>query len=118
LPLSLDKIAETFCDNFKKLKTDFITETKDLYDIAKMMKIEEHCRRDCDVLQEGILKYEEYCFSNFKIDPLYYLSLPSISLALFRTYYYDKDNKPIGKLSKKKRYIYKKRILRWHSRCL
>lgn len=99
LPLPLRKVGDTFCTKYKKKELVLISDIKDLYDKEKMASVSAYCLQDCYTLQEGFTNYMLYCKKILKIDAWNCLSLASISLAAFRTNYYDHNKTPVVKLS-------------------
>ena len=96
IPITLDKLGETFCFNHKKfddLNYDNITEEFQ----SNPQKIHNHCINDTLVLQEGFLNFKKSILSEFGINILEVLTLPSLSYNIFRSKYYDFENTPISK---------------------
>ena len=100
LNVSLEKIGNVFCTNYKKKKIDFSINTLDIYknmrnfEVLKK-KIEHYCVLDSLVLKEGFENYIKDIKQSLFIDPLLCLSLPSLSMRIFLKDFYDVKNNPI-----------------------
>jgi hypothetical protein len=94
IPLSLKEIGNTFCEKNKKNEFNY----GDITEIYKKNPelIIDQCENDCKVLQEGFLKFRSEIKSQFDIDIEEQLTIPSLSLKIFKKNYYDINNTPIS----------------------
>jgi hypothetical protein len=88
IPLSLDKLGETFCVNNRKFTDLDYSDISNIYK-SNPYKIHKHCLNDTLVLQEGFYVYKKSLEDEFGIHLLDCLTLPSISYNIFRMRYYD-----------------------------
>lgn len=94
LPLSLKDIGTSFCEKYKKSEFEYgeITELykKDPNSIIKQ------CENDCRVLQEGFLKFRSEIYEQFGINIENHLTIPSLSLKIFKRHFYNIEKTPIS----------------------
>lgn len=94
LNISLEKIGHIFCQQYKKIKFNFLLNKLENYSDKKLFfdlrqKIEIYCLNDSLVLKEGFERYLKNMKKLLFINPLLCLSLPSLAMKLFLTSYYD-----------------------------
>ncbi len=93
-PSSLNDMAVLFLNDKKK---DFVHnyDVCDYSNVDKVKDIQEYCKYDVYLLYMSFNKYREYVYNMFHIDICRSLTLSSLSLKIFLTYYYDENITPI-----------------------
>ena len=95
IPMSLEKLGETFSDVERKFSDLDYTKISETYRETPD-KIHNHCVNDALVLQDGFLNFRNIIMNEFKIDITTILTLPSLSYNIFKMSYYD-ESIPISK---------------------
>ncbi len=99
-PVSLDKMSQLFNLNVSKnLNWNYLTTLQDYHSSEFIYLLENYCLNDTYILKEGFNLYIKLIFEKFKINLLDNLTLSSLSLKIFRLYYYDFYNTPIENLN-------------------
>lgn len=93
-PSSLNEMALLFLNDKKK---DFVHNytVNDYLDMDKVRDIQEYCKHDVYLLYMSFNKYRDYVYDLFRIDICRVLTLSSLSLRIFLTYYYNDKTTPI-----------------------
>jgi len=104
LNLSLEKIGHIFCNQYKKFKFDHSLNILEIYYSKKLFfdvkkKIEVYCLNDSLLLREGFECFLQEVKKNLSINPLKFLSLPSLATKIFLRDFYDFKNEPIENCS-------------------
>jgi len=94
LNISLERMGNIFCKQYKKIKFDYSLNTLDIYQKKKTFsitkkKIEIYCLNDSLVLREGFERFIKEINLLLFVNPLLCLSLPSLAIKIFLKDFYD-----------------------------
>lgn len=97
LNLSLERIGDIFCTQYKKIKFDYALNTLKIYKNNKTFltlkkKIEIYCVNDSLVLREGFECFIKQIKQLLFVNPLICLSLPSLAIKIFLKKFYNFKN--------------------------
>lgn len=96
LPLKLNVISETFL-NIKKYNINYNSKSENYLDPKFLINLSQYCLNDSLILENSFNIFLNNIEKEFKINPLACLSLPGLSMQIFRSYYL--ENSVIEKLS-------------------
>lgn len=97
LNLSLERIGDIFCKQYKKFKFDYALNVLKIYKnnntfLPLKKKIEIYCLNDSLVLREGFECFIKQLKQILFVNPLICLSLPSLAIKIFLKKFYDFQN--------------------------
>ena len=97
LNLSLERIGDIFCKQYKKIKFDYALNILKIYKnnntfLPLKKKIEIYCLNDSLVLREGFECFIKQIKQILFVNPLICLSLPSLAIKIFLKNFYDLKN--------------------------
>jgi hypothetical protein len=95
IPMSLDNLGHSFCDNYKKKDFDY-SRMDEIWEKDKTSVIEQ-CQNDCLTLKEGFTNFGRLVYDKFDIKIEEQLTLPSLALSIFKQNFYDHKKDPIYK---------------------